>query len=80
MLTEADCGKRAGCTWDKTKKACAITETPTTPIDTTTFAAYCDQFNTAEECPKKNPCAWDGKVCTHFTACTPFVYDDDAKC
>ncbi|CAD8210801.1 unnamed protein product [Paramecium pentaurelia] len=80
MLTESDCGKKSGCSWDKTKKACAITEKPTTPTDTTTFAAYCDQFNTAEECPKKNPCAWDGKACTHFTACTPFVYDDDAKC
>ncbi|CAD8208460.1 unnamed protein product [Paramecium pentaurelia] len=78
MLIESDCGKITGCQWDKTKQKCTKTETPT--IDTTNFATYCDQFNTADECPKKNPCAWDGKACTHFTGCTPFVYNDDSKC
>ncbi|CAD8124536.1 unnamed protein product [Paramecium sonneborni] len=80
MLTVADCGKKSGCTWNTTTKACEVTQTPTTPTETTTFATYCDQFNTAEECPKKDPCAWDGKTCTHFTGCTAFVNDTDEKC
>ena len=80
MLTESDCGKKAGCSWNATTKACATSTTPTTPTDTATFATYCDQFNTADECPKKTPCAWDNKTCTHFTGCTAFVNDTDEKC
>jgi len=72
MLTEGDCGRRSGCSWDATKKACAVPTTPTTPT-TETVAVYCDQFTVAADCASANPCSWNGTTCTHFTGCTAFT-------
>ena len=79
MLTEADCGRISGCSWDSTKKACAVPTTPTTPT-TETVAVYCDQFTVAADCASANPCAWNGTACTHFTGCTVYTETTNEKC
>ncbi|CAD8176985.1 unnamed protein product [Paramecium pentaurelia] len=88
LLSEADCLKNTtlGCSWDSTKKTCAVSTTPVTPI--VTFAAYCDSFAEAD-CPKAKPCtdcgnyaacAWVDSKCTHFTGCTAFAKTTDPEC
>ncbi|CAK64874.1 unnamed protein product (macronuclear) [Paramecium tetraurelia] len=88
LLSEGDCLKNAslGCSWDSTKKACAVSTTPVTP--TVTYAAYCDTFAEAD-CPKAKPCtdcgnyaacAWVQGKCTYFTGCTAFSKTTDAEC
>ncbi|CAD8109130.1 unnamed protein product [Paramecium primaurelia] len=88
LLSEADCLKNVslGCSWDSTKKSCAVSTTPVTP--TVTFATYCESFAEAD-CPKAKPCtdcgnyaacAWVGGKCTHFTGCTAFSKTTDPEC
>ncbi|CAD8109110.1 unnamed protein product [Paramecium primaurelia] len=88
LLSEGDCIKNTslGCSWDSTKKSCAVSTTPVTP--TVSYAAYCDSFAEAD-CPKAKPCtdcgsyaacAWVGGKCTHFTGCTAFAKTTDPEC
>ncbi|CAD8108961.1 unnamed protein product [Paramecium primaurelia] len=88
LLSEGDCLKNTslGCSWDSTKKVCAVSTTPVTPI--VTYAAYCDTFAEAD-CPKAKPCtdcgnyaacAWVDKKCTFFTGCTAFAKTLDSDC
>ncbi|CAD8125030.1 unnamed protein product [Paramecium sonneborni] len=88
LLSEADCLKNTqlGCSWDSTKKACAVSTTPVTP--TVSYAAYCDTFAEAD-CPKAKPCtdcgnyaacAWVNQSCTFFTGCTAFAKTLDSDC
>nr|AAS94225.1 surface antigen A [Paramecium tetraurelia] len=88
LLSEGDCTKNAslGCSWDSTKKACAVSTTPVTPV--MTYAAYCDTF-AETDCPKAKPCtdcgsyaacAWVDSKCTYFTGCTAFAKTTDSDC
>ncbi|CAD8110299.1 unnamed protein product [Paramecium primaurelia] len=88
LLSEGDCTKNAslGCSWDGTKKACAVSTTPVVP--TVTYAAYCDTF-AETDCPKAKPCtdcgtyaacAWVDKKCTYFTGCTAFNKTTKDEC
>ncbi|CAD8109102.1 unnamed protein product [Paramecium primaurelia] len=88
LLSEADCIKNVslGCSWDSTKKSCAVSTTPVTPI--ATYATYCESFAEAD-CPKARPCtdcgnyaacAWVEGKCSHFTGCTAFSKTLDSEC
>lgn len=88
MLSEGDCIKNInlGCSWDNTKKSCAVSTTPVAP--TTTYIAYCDAF-AETDCPKAKPCtdcgaysacAWTENKCTFFTGCTAFAKTTDPEC
>lgn len=88
MLSEGDCIKNGslGCSWDSTKKACALSSTPVTP--TVTYATYSESFAEAD-CPKAKPCtdcanyaacAWVETKCTYFTRCTTFAKTTDPEC
>ncbi|CAD8176961.1 unnamed protein product [Paramecium pentaurelia] len=88
LLSEGDCIKNInlGCSWDNTKKSCAVSTTPVAP--TTTYIAYCDAF-AETDCPKAKPCtdcgaysacAWTENKCTFFTGCTAFAKTTDPEC